>query len=70
MAPMSTPPDARSRIITLEGQSWSVREVAATDVLPSTLVFAADKLARRVRAYPPNWYELPDRELMALSWTR
>ena len=33
----------------------------------SSLVFDAVDLVRRVRSFPPDWFELPDSELMELS---
>jgi hypothetical protein len=33
-----------------------------------SLVFTSDMVMRRVRNYPPNWIELSDAELIALSF--
>ena len=33
-----------------------------------SLIFASDAAVRRVRDYPPDWFDLPDNELLALSW--
>lgn len=35
-----------------------------------SLVFECDAAVRRVREFPPNWHELPDDELLDLSWRR
>ncbi len=52
-----------------EGTSWQVREVPNVyDRRGGTsLIFECDAGFRRVRAFPRNWYELPDAELWALS---
>jgi hypothetical protein len=34
-----------------------------------TLVFVSDDVMRRVRHYPPNWFELADEELLKVSLT-
>ena len=34
------------------------------------LVFESDGVIRRVRNYPPNWKELSDAALLAVSWGR
>lgn len=59
-----------TRVLHLAGRSWTVRE----EPLPFTdrrsgmsLIFESPHLIRRVRHYPPNWFELPDEELFALS---
>ena len=33
-----------------------------------SLIFASDSAVRRVRHYPANWFDLPDDELLVLSW--
>ena len=35
-----------------------------------SLVFSTDGVMRRVRNYPPNWFQLNDAELMQLSAKR
>lgn len=35
-----------------------------------SLIFESDGVLRRVRDYPANWRELPDAELMEVSWRR
>jgi hypothetical protein len=35
-----------------------------------SLVFSTDGVMRRVRNYPPNWFQLSDAELMQLSSAR
>lgn len=34
------------------------------------LIFESDKIARRVREFPPTWRELSDEDLWKLSWKR
>jgi hypothetical protein len=52
---------------------WQVREVGppAYDRRASaSLIFYTDEVMRRVRQFPPNWRELSDEELYALSMAR
>ena len=35
-----------------------------------SLVFSTDGVMRRVRDFPPNWFELSDHDLLALSFHR
>lgn len=35
-----------------------------------SLVFSTDGVMRRVRNFPPNWLELPDQDLLELSYRR
>ena len=51
---------------------WSVSEIVAF-ALPGApratcLVFSAEGVARRIWNYPPDWADLPARELIKLSW--
>jgi hypothetical protein len=51
---------------------WSVSEIVAF-ALPGApratcLVFSAEGVARRIWNYPPDWADLPARELITLSW--
>jgi hypothetical protein len=59
--------DTRTRTVEFEGQEWTVREQLAYPGNAPTLVFIADKLARRVRDYPENWYTLSTLELAVVS---
>ena len=60
------------RIHGADGRAWDVLElVSVTSVLGQSqlsLVFMSPEMVRRVRAYPPDWYELSDAELETLSW--
>lgn len=64
----------RSRVIAdEEGRIWTVEQLRPTPTDPiqaSSLVFTTESLIRRVRRFPPNWSELPDVELYALSLRR
>jgi hypothetical protein len=45
-----------------------VREIeSAYDRRANHLIFESATAMRRVRNFPPNWFELPDAELYALS---
>ena len=54
-----------------DGLSWSVREMAATDVpgaqAERCLIFDSEMICRRRWRFPSNWYELPDGELERLN---
>lgn len=59
------------REIAVEGVPWLVYELPPMvfDRRNSpSLVFETDGTIRRVRDYPPNWRDLTDDELYALSW--
>ena len=62
----------RSRIIVIQGQSFSVQEelYCRGGVTEPTLVFSSERIARRVREFPPDWHSLPDDVLAQLSWGR
>lgn len=48
---------------------WSVYELTAPVFdrrLGSVLVFESDACVRRIRVFPSDWHELPDRELDSL----
>ena len=68
--PPRTP--ARSRAFSYGRQVWTVWEdlTAAPNAEKPSLVFESAGIARRVHAYPANWYTLTDEELHALSWQR
>ena len=60
---------SRARRLSVQGEHWLVFELLMPyDRRGATLVFESDSIVRRVRAYPPNWRELPDHDLYALSW--
>jgi hypothetical protein len=59
--------DTRTRIVEFEGMQWTVREqLAQPDNVP-TLVFLGEKIRRRVREYPADWYVLSTLELAVVS---
>lgn len=58
------------RSFLIGGNAWTVREVIDPISLAPVLIFATTSTARRVRSYPPNWRELSEAELHALSWSR
>jgi hypothetical protein len=54
-----------------DGQAWSVSEQPFSPYDRRhgwSLIFTSDLAVRRVRNYPPNWYELSDPALAILSW--
>jgi hypothetical protein len=54
-----------------QGFTWFVQEIRdwGYDRRASlSLVFTSDDVMRRVRDYPPNWIELSDDELIAVSF--
>jgi hypothetical protein len=54
-----------------EGGAWLVQEIRdwGYDRRASfSLVFTNDTVMRRVRNYPPNWIELSDADLIAISF--
>jgi hypothetical protein len=57
------------RRFSVQGENWTVREELRNPTHRS-LVFENTKVARRVRQFPPNWRELSDEQLYALSWSR
>ena len=61
-----------SRVVVIQGQSFSVQEELCTRAgrSESTLVFSSERIARRVRSYPRDWHTLPDDALAQLSWGR
>jgi hypothetical protein len=61
---------ARIRVLHLDGRSWTVREAPLPFVDRRTgmsLIFESTSLIRRVRNYPPDWFDLPDAALFAIS---
>ena len=65
-------PARPSRVVVIQGQSFSVQEepYLRCGIVERTLVFASERVARRVRAFPPDWQSLPDDALIRLSWSR
>ena len=53
------------------GVPWLVQEVRDWEYdrrSATSLFFISDDVMRRVRDYPPNWIDLSDEELIALSF--
>jgi hypothetical protein len=53
------------------GVPWLVQEVRDLEYdrrATTSLIFSSDDVMRRVRVYPPNWIDLPDDDLIALSF--
>jgi hypothetical protein len=53
------------------GVPWLVQEVRDWEYdrrSATSLVFSSDDVMRRVRDYPPNWIDLSDEDLIALSF--
>ena len=71
-AEQDAPPVRPSRVVVIQGQSFSVQEEPCNlgGIMEPTLVFSSDRVARRVRVYPPDWHVLPDDALIQLSWER
>ena len=70
---MDSNPSSRpfTRLFVAAGQTWTVRE----EHIPfesdrSALIFASDRVARRVIGYPATWQDLSVGQLYALSWHR
>lgn len=53
-------------------EEWRVYEYtgAPQSCGGASLVFENDNVMRRVREFPAHWRELPDEELLQLSWRR
>jgi hypothetical protein len=61
--------EAKVRIVNADGLRWTVRELPAPPFDRRGgvhLMFDGELIMRRVRAFPANWYELPDDALYAL----
>ena len=61
-----------ARRIETEEAHWLVYELPASTLdrrSAPTLVFESEYLMRRLRNYPSDWRELPDDELLAVSWS-
>ena len=69
--PQSARPGEKWRtFIDDEGITWEVREIANPDYdrrSGTSLIFESTGAVRRVRNFPANWVELPERELADLS---
>ena len=66
----SSAPRART-LLDSDGAQWRVFEQAFSDYDRRnglSLIFASDSAVRRVRDYPASWFDLPDDELLVLSW--
>ena len=64
---------ANGRTIYTDDGQWHVYEVESGPYdrrSGFSLIFESDGVLRRVRDYPPEWRELSDAELMAVSWRR
>ena len=62
-------PRPGSRLMRIAGELWAAYE----DESPKwgrSLIFESVRIVRRVRTYPPDWRELPDEQLYAVSWSR
>jgi hypothetical protein len=70
----ATPRAAETRSRTFvddDGQIWHVSEQAFSEYdrrRGFSLIFTSDLAVRRVRDYPPSWFDLDDSALAALSW--
>ena len=66
----SNTPHART-LLDPEGSHWRVFEQAFAEYdrrSGLSLIFASDAAVRRVRDFPADWFDLPDDELLTLSW--
>jgi hypothetical protein len=61
--------ESRSRTIVGDGVEWRVREARYVIDRRSgpSLIFENESTIRRVRAFPADWYSLPDAELFLVS---
>ena len=69
-SPDNSTPHART-FLDSEGSQWRVFEQGFSGYdrrSGMSLIFASDAAVRRVRHYPTNWFDLPDAELLTLSW--
>jgi hypothetical protein len=63
-------PIGRERSFRVSGEVWAVHETIDAISSARVLIFACDKIARRVREFPLAWRELSDEDLWTLSWGR
>jgi hypothetical protein len=68
--PYRATPIGRERSFLVSGEVWSVHETIDAISSARVLIFACDKIARRVREFPLTWRELSDEDLWTLSWGR
>ena len=66
--------DARhtARRFAIDGVPWLIYELPPLVFdrrNSATLIFESDDVMRRVRNYPPQWRELSDDDLFAISWS-
>jgi len=65
---------ARVRVVAaVDGRQWVVKEVPPSQPDAggrSSLVFASDNVIRRVRDFPPDWFDWSDEDLYAVSQRR
>lgn len=64
---------ASGRTVETDDGQWRVYELESGPYdrrSGCSLIFESDGVLRRVRDYPADWRELPDTELMAVSWRR
>ncbi|MEO5816117.1 MAG: hypothetical protein ABIT20_12645 [Gemmatimonadaceae bacterium] len=69
-APDNEVPSSRT-FLDIEGAQWRVYEQAFSDYdrrSGMSLIFASEGAVRRVRDFPPDWIQLSNDELLALSW--
>ena len=59
---------SEARKFRIAGELWGVYETQ--NEWGRSLIFESLKIARRVRSFPPDWRELTDEQLYALSWSR
>jgi len=59
------------RYLEADGHRWRVHEVPAPEFDRrrggTHLLFHAESVMRRVRSFPPNWFDLTDQDLYALT---
>ena len=62
-------PDTSRRRVLVDGVPWTIRLFAATHDRRGglDLLFESDRVVRRVRDFPPDWFTLPPDVLFALN---
>ena len=66
----SNTPRSRS-FVDADGGHWNVYEQAFAEYdrrSGMSLIFSSETAVRRVRDYPPDWFDLGDDQLATLSW--
>jgi hypothetical protein len=69
-APETRPGEKWRTFNDADGTTWEVREIQNPDYdrrSGTSLIFESIGAVRRVRNFPANWFELPERELADLS---